>query len=168
MPGVFPNISRYDLAQFEGSLLGFAGEHVPNTHWRTLTPGTAQGVLTGGYLGNFIFLAATGQIPAPKGGKYVLFLEDHERFNGIEAESALLGRLEQCGIMPHVAGLLFGHYSAPVNADLLNRLRILGEKWRIPVAYCDDFGHGENHAILPIGASAALDTAACTLRYAWD
>ena len=168
MPGVFPNISRYDLAQFEGSLLGFAGEHVPNTHWRTLTPGTAQGVLTGGYLGNFIFLAATGQIPAPKGGKYVLFLEDHERFNGIEAESALLGRLEQCGIMPHVAGLLFGHYSAPVNEDLLNRLRILGEKWRIPVAYCDDFGHGENHAILPIGAPAALDTAACTLRYAWD
>jgi len=68
-------------------------------------------------------------------------------------------------ILPHVSGMLFGHYSKPVNGHLLERLRRLGEKWNIPVAYCDDFGHGENHAILPIGAEAALDTEQHTLRY---
>ena len=104
-----------------------------------------------------------GVIPLDR--DYVLFIEDHEQFFKIEAESAFIGRFEQCGIMPHVKGLLFGHYSTPVNEQLLERLRRLGERWNIPVAYCDDFGHGENHAILPIGEHAVLDTAAGMLEY---
>ncbi|MBD5488573.1 MAG: hypothetical protein HDR13_07230 [Lachnospiraceae bacterium] len=31
------------------------------------------------------------------------------------------------------------------------------KKYSIPVAYCDDFGHGSNHAIFPIGRKAVLD-----------
>lgn len=168
MPKLFLEPSAYNLSQFSRSLTGVAREHVPNSRWRALTGGVARGTLTGGYLENFTFLSATGRIPAPERGKYVLFLEDHERFFGIEAESAHIGRLEQCGVMPHVSGLLFGHYSSPVNEQLLFRLRALGERWNIPVAYCDDFGHGENHAVLPIGAEAELDVDAGSLRYFMD
>ena len=50
---------------------------------------------------------------------------------------------------------------------LLTRLTRLGEKWHIPVAYSDDFGHGENSAVLPIGVRAVLDTEECTLEYDW-
>ena len=32
----------------------------------------------------------------------------------------------------------------------------------------DDFGHGENSAILPIGVKATLDTGKCTLEYDWE
>ena len=167
MPGLIPDISEYNRAQFLNHTMTLPKEHISNTTWHTLIPGSAEGTLIGGYLSNFIFLSSVGRIPLNEGGRYILFIEDHERFNGIESESALIGRLEQCGIMPFVTGLLFGHYSKQTNAQLLERLQRLGDKWNIPVAYCDDFGHGENHAILPIGASAVLNTQCCRLTYRW-
>lgn len=165
MPGLIPHMSDYDRSQFDRFLAGLPAEHVANSPWHCLTPGTAQGMLIGGYLANFIYLTAMGRIPLDEGRKYVLFIEDHERFSSIESVSAHIGRLEQCGILPRTTGLLFGHYSAAVNEHLLERLRRLGEKWNIPVAYCDDFGHGENHAILPMGVQATLDTERSTLIY---
>ena len=122
--------------------------------------------MIGGYLGNFLLMARSGEVGTPD-TPYILFLEDHERFNGIEALSARIGQLERAPIMRQVTGVLFGHYSSPVNAHLLERLARLGKRWGIPIAYCDDFGHGAHHAILPIGAHAALDTAAHTLHYHW-
>jgi len=168
MPGLMPGISDYNRDQFERFTTSLPCEHISNSPWRCLTPGTAQGTLIGGYLFNFIYLTAMGKIPLDRDRRYILFIEDHEKFFGIESESAHIGRLEQCGIMSCTSGLLFGHYSAPVNEHLLERLRRLGERWNIPVAYCDDFGHGENHAILPIGASATLDTEQHTLCYQWQ
>jgi muramoyltetrapeptide carboxypeptidase len=44
-------------------------------------------------------------------------------------------------------------------------LKCFGEKHNIPVVYCDDFGHGRNHAIFPIGAKAALDADRKTLEF---
>lgn len=167
MPGLIPGITGYNRDQFKRFTTGCPAEHISNSPWRCLTPGTAQGTLIGGYLFNFIYLTAMGRIPLDEGRQYVLFIEDHEKFFGIESESAHIGRLEQCGILPHTSGLLFGNYSSPVNEQLLERLRRLGEKWNIPVAYCDDFGHGENHAILPIGIPATLDTERSTLIYHW-
>lgn len=167
MPGLMPEISDYNRAQFNQHLLALGKEHVPSGPWHTLTAGKASGTLIGGYLDNFIFLLGTNRIPLDAHRRYVLFLEDHEQFFGIEHESILFARLEQMGIMPLVTGVLFGHYSVPTNEQLLERLKRLGEKWNIPVAYCDDFGHGEYHAILPIGAQAELDTQACTIRYTW-
>lgn len=166
-PGLFPDISDYNRDQFIRFTEGFPSGHVSESPWRCLTSGIAQGTLIGGYLANFVYLTAMGRIPPDENRKYVLFIEDHEKFSGIESVSAHIGRLEQCGILPYTSGLVFGHYSAPVNEYLLERLRRLGEKWKIPVAYSDDFGHGENKAILPIGVNAALDTERGTLEYHW-
>lgn len=162
-PGLLKDFSPYDRAQFEAHLLQGTRSHTPAGPWRSIIPGRAEGTLAGGYLSNFVFLAAMGRIPLDR--PYVLLIEDHEMFSGMETLSAHLGRLESCGIMPHVTGLLFGHYSTHPPEALMHRLRILGETWNIPVAYCDDFGHGPNHAILPIGAKALLDTRLCTLDY---
>ena len=166
-PGLIPEISGYNLDQFKRFTSGFPDKHISNSSWHCLTPGAAQGTLIGGYLSNFIYLTAMGRIPLENDRQYVLFVEDHEKFYGIESESAHIGRLEQCGILNRTAGLLFGHYSSPVNEYLLERLYRLGKKWNIPVAYADDFGHGENRAILPIGAEATLDTENHTLSYQW-
>ena len=166
-PGIIPGIADYNLDQFERFTAGFPDGHIANSKWHCLVPGEARGTLIGGYLANVIYLCAMGRIPSEDDKRYVLFVEDHEKFFGIESESAYIGRLEQCGILKRCAGLLFGHYSAPVNGHLLERLCRLGEKWHIPVAYCDDFGHGENRAILPIGAEATLNTQCCTLTYHW-
>lgn len=163
MPGLVTEMSPGDRAQFEQFTGGHPAAHTASTPWHCLTPGRAQGTLIGGYLLNFTYLVLMGVIPLDR--NYVLFIEDHEQFFKIEAESAFIGRFEQCGIMPHVKGLLFGHYSAPVNEQLLERLRRLGERWGIPVAYCDDFGHGEHHAIFPMGAQAVFEPAEKMLRY---
>ena len=166
MPGLMPSLSRYDAQQFALHLTSQALSHVPAAPWHSLLPGQAEGTLLGGYLGNFLLQARSGEV-GTKDEQYILFLEDHERFNGIEAVSARIGQLERAPIMQQVAGLIFGHYAAPVNIHLLNRLTRLGECWGIPVAYCDDFGHGQNHAILPIGAHTSLDTINCTMHYHW-
>ena len=171
-PGRMPdNVRRgptdYNLHQFEAFTTSLPQCHTAAASWHTLVPGCAEGVLVGGYLANTIFAAATGQLVPEAVEDLILFVEDNKMFNGIEALSAHIARLEQCGLMPRVRGLLFGHYSVPINEQLLMRLTRLGEKWEIPVAYSDDFGHGENSAILPIGARTALDAEKCTLEYDW-
>jgi len=165
MPGIVINPTQYNLEQFSRHICALSPRHIPAAPWHVLTQGRAEGTLIGGYLDNFLFLIAAGRIPIGGAQQYILFLEDHEQFFSIHHESVLLARLEQLGIMPHVRGILFGHYSDPVNEQLLQRLALLGKKWNIPVAYCDDFGHGVHHAILPIGAYAALDTIQSTLEY---
>lgn len=166
MPGIIPQMSEYNRRQFESHLIqGNVCEHEKATPWHTLTEGVGSGELIGGYLDNFIYLNLCGIITPESGKKYVLFIEDHEKFCTMDRESDLLGRLERLPIMQQTTALLFGHYSAPVNPLLHQRLKLLGERAGIPVVYCDDFGHGEYHAILPIGAQATLDANAQRLLY---
>ena len=172
-PGRMPDIvdrlpTDYNLRQFEAFTASRPERHVAAAPWCSLVPGRAAGTLVGGYLANTIFAAAIGQLVSGSAEDLILFVEDNEMFNGIEAFSAHIARLEQCGVMPCVRGLLFGHYSVPANGQVLERLTRLGEKWHIPIAYSDDFGHGENSAILPVGVRAELDTEKCTLEYDWD
>ena len=169
MPGIADrNPTDYNFRQFIGFTTALPERHTAAKPWHTLTPGRAEGVLVGGYLANAVFLASNGMMLPPDAGDLILFLEDHEMFNGIEALSAHIGRLELCPLMPKAKGLLFGQYADEPNAQVLERLTRLGEKWGIPVAYCDDFGHGKNNAILPIGVHAVLDTERCTLEYDWS
>lgn len=167
-PGIFSDLRPYDEAQFRAHFLeGGVTHFTPNSPWITLTEGVGQGTLLGGYLGNMALLAGGPYLPL-KERQYVLFLEDHEQFSPVARVSALLTHLEQGGLAGRVAGLLFGHYSAPVNEQLLERLRRFGECYQIPVAYCDDFGHGDNHAVMPIGRTARLDTAGGGLSFMED
>lgn len=167
--GMIPGMNEYDRTNFGAQIMDVGREFIHSAFpWRTIVPGAAEGRLIGGYLDNFIHLLGCGWVRPEPDRKYVLFIEDNECFFRIEHESVLLTRLEQSVIMPQVSGLLFGHYSMPANEQLMERLRRLGEAWHIPVAYCDDFGHGFNHAILPIGARARLDTERHTLQYLYE
>ena len=69
----------------------------------------------------------------------------------------LLSHLEQSDFARQISGLLFGHYSTAAQPELRERLARFGQKHKVPVICCDDFGHGENHAILPIGRRAVMD-----------
>jgi muramoyltetrapeptide carboxypeptidase len=84
-------------------------------------------------------------------------VEDHESINPVPAVSAYLSHIEQHPFVHSVAGLIFGHYSDDVPRDLLDRLARFGERYGVPVAYTDDFGHCGRHAILPVGVRARLD-----------
>ena len=87
-----------------------------------------------------------------------MFLEDHENFSTVAKVSSFISHIEQTDFIDNVAGIIFGHYSENVPTELLNRLKRFGEKYKVPVVYTDDFGHGINHAIFPIGADVQLNS----------
>ena len=138
---------------------------IRDSTWYSLKDGICSGTLIGGYTLNFALSLHSGYLETEKDRKYILFLEDHEKFSSVAAVSMYLSHIEQSSFINQVSGLLFGNYSDTLSQQLLGRLERFGRKHSIPVAYCDDFGHGKNHAILPVGCRAVLDTKNKTLRF---
>lgn len=165
--GEFRDLKHYDYVQFakhficgnKAAFLCGSGE------WRTIRSGACEGILIGGYTMNFAWLVGGDYFKYDAGQKYILFIEDHEKFSEPVAVSANLSHIEQSPFIRNVSGLIFGHYSNEVPETLLQRLERFGEKYSIPVIYTDDFGHYTKHSILPIGVSARLDTNAQKLLF---
>lgn len=165
-PTLFTDWTDYNRRHFEGHILNDSMTvHEKNSPWLDLNPGTAEGVLVGGYLLNFALLLGTKYFPVDNNEPHILFLEDHKFFGEEDHVSAMLGYIEQSDFMGSVTGLIFGNYADHPCPDLYARLKVLGERHHIPVVYCDDFGHGENHAILPIGRRSRLDADKGELAY---
>lgn len=165
-PGLFGNISEYDRKQFLSHLVeGNVTSFVSNSDWQTITKGRCEGQLLGGYLVNFALSVGSRFFPYPTDRKYILFIEELDQFQSVYDVSMLLTCIGQSRLMEQVTGLLFGHYSDAVSPLLFEVLERFGKQYCIPVAYCDDFGHGANHAVFPIGREAALDTENKTLEF---
>lgn len=165
-PGLFANISDYDKKQFISHLMdGGVTAHVPNSNWHTITSGCCEGCLIGGYLVNFVLTLGNRYFPYPTDRKYILLIEESEKFQTVYDVSTFLTCIGQSQLMEQVTGLLFCHYSETISPLLFEILERFGKKHNIPVAYCDDFGHGTNHAIFPIGKKAILDTSKKTLIF---
>ena len=165
-PGLFDNISEYDRKQFVSHLIeGNVTDYISNSDWYTVTEGCCEGSLVGGYLLNFVLALENSFFPYWTDKNYILFIEELDKFRCVEEVSMFLTCIGQSQLMEQVTGLLFGHYSDDVSSLLFEVLERFGKRYGIPVAYCDDFGHGANHAIFPIGRKAVLDTANKTLLF---
>lgn len=165
-PHMFLQMQDYDAKHFwEHLIQDCMEEHIPNSAWRVQTRGVAEGILVGGYARNFAMILGSKYFPWNREEDYVLFIEDHDSFGGVDYYSAMLTHIEQDEFMAHVKGLIIGNYSEEEHPELLARIKRIGEKYQIPTVYCDDFGHGKNHAILPIGRKVRLDTEKVILQY---
>lgn len=165
-PTLFTGWTDYNRRHFEGHIVSDSmAVHEKNSPWLALNPGVGEGVLCGGYTMNFALLLGTPYFPVDLGEPHILFLEDHEKFGDEAHVSSMLACIEQSPFMKTVKGLVFGHFAGHPCPDLYARLKLLGQRHHIPVVYCDDFGHGENHAILPIGRAARLDADRAALWY---
>lgn len=165
-PGLYGNVSEYDRKQFVSHFIeGNVVNHVSNSNWHTITEGCCAGTLIGGYLVNFALSLGSKFFPYPTDKSYILLIEESEKFQCVQDVSMFLNCIGQSRLMEQVTGLLFGHYSDDVSPELFEILDRFGKKYNIPVAYCDDFGHGANHAIFPIGGEAFLDTSNKTLSF---
>lgn len=165
-PGTFEDLRYYDYMQFSTHFLNnSSGEFVSNSKWQTINNGFSEGILIGGYTKNFALLTGSTYFPYDNEKKYILFLEDHEKYSKINEVSSYISHIEQSSFIRNVIGLLFGHYSTTPYPELFQRLERFGKKYNIPVIYCDDFGHGVNHAILPIGNIARLDADKKTMNF---
>ncbi|WP_148409881.1 S66 peptidase family protein [Murimonas intestini] len=158
-PHIFNELTEYDYGCFQRSFVeGSSNKHVSNSKWYIQTSGTGKGILIGGYARNFAMLLGNRYFPLAPDEKYILFIEDHEVFGNVGYVSAMLSHMEQYDFIDNVRGLLFGNYADNIHPELLARIKRFGEKHKIPSAYCDDFGHGENHAVLPIGRMAEFNS----------
>lgn len=133
--------------------------------WMTCNPGYGEGILIGGYLRNFTLMLGGEFREYDKNEDYILFIEDHRKFSAPDTVSGFLSYLEQSEFMNHVRGFLFGHYSTDEFSEVYARIGRLGAARGIPAVYCDDFGHGKNHGVLPIGERAALDGDGARLKF---
>jgi len=119
--------------------------------------GKSRGILIGGYLVNFAAMMNGNYFHINKDKKYILFLEDYERYSSPAVVSKWFCHIEQSGFFRNIIGLIFGHYSENRQPLIIDILRRIGENNNIPVVCCDDFGHGKNNSIFPIGIYAELD-----------
>lgn len=165
-PGVFADISDYDYQQFHAYFIdGTVGQFEKNSLWACVTPGICEGTLIGGYSTLVAMLLGSRYFTYNNENGYILFLENHEKFVSPAEVGAHLAHIEQHDFMRCVRGLLFGHFSDRPCKELMDCLQRFGQRNHIPVAVCDDFGHGKNHGILPIGYPATLDAAEKTLTF---
>ncbi len=148
----------YTLLNFEKRLLSTDTEYVKNSEWRVITPGKAEGRLVGGYLWNFACLLGLKWYRDLPEGDIILFIEDHEKFSSPAMVAKFFATIEHRGGFDRVKGLIFGHYSSEPSPLIDDILRRIGERRNIPVMRTEDFGHGENGAILPISVKARLNT----------
>lgn len=160
--GMFPNSFRkltdYNWQSFQNRLMTTDVRYTKNSVWRTICPGRCEGPLTGGYLINYASLLGLKYFHLDQNQKYVLFLEDHEQFSTPAMISKWFSTLEHRGLFEQVSGLIFGHYSEQEFPAVDDVLRRIGQTYSIPVVHCEDFGHGINNAVLPIGCQVRLDT----------
>lgn len=164
-PGTFFDLRYYDYRQFMDTFVEGTRAFAPNSKWLTLNGGRGEGTLIGGYTRNFAMMQGGGYFAFDADRRYLLFLEDHEQFSEVAAVSSYLSHIEQSPLIHRVSGLIFGHYAQTQHPDLLSRLERFGQRHDVPVVYCDDFGHGVNHGILPIGLPAVLDADKQTLSF---
>lgn len=157
-PGTFHALTPYNRKCFEEMFfMGKARPFLEGGPWKTIWNGQAEGILIGGYLENFALLTDGAYLPISPDKHYLLFLEDHIRFHQPAAVARYLAHIEQSQFFRQVTGLLFGHYSEPQNPDLIALLQRFAACHALPTIFCDDFGHGDRNAILPIGVPAFLD-----------
>jgi threonine aldolase len=133
-PGVFSDLRYYDYMQFSSHFLdGNVKEFTSNSKWQSIYKGDCKGILIGGYTRNFALLTGSPYFSYDHKEKYLLFLEDHERFCKLDEVSSYISHIEQSEFIKNVAGLLFGHYSTTVYPELFQRLERFGKKYNIPV-----------------------------------
>lgn len=154
----FENLTDYNRQSFEKRLMTDETKYVKSAPWKTIRAGKCEGVLVGGYLVNYAALYGLEYYPEIPYNSSILFIEDHEMFSTPAIVSKWFSNLEHRNVFKNVKGLIFGHYSASDNQLIDDILYRIGEKYDIPVVKCEDYGHGSNNSILPIGVSAKLDT----------
>lgn len=162
----FFDLTDYNYQCFQSA---FCNNGIPifrsNSKWKIIHEGKCEGTLIGGYLPNLALMINGNYFKYDECKKYILFIEDHIRFNSPAVISKYISHIEQSGFMNCVSGLIFGHYSEEPSPMLNDILLRLSSKYNIPIIKCDDFGHGINNTIIPIGLNAEIDTGKCSLSF---
>jgi muramoyltetrapeptide carboxypeptidase len=125
--------------------------------YTVLKEGIAEGKLIGGNL------SLTNNLVS---GKYsidfndkILFLEELGAESDPEFVSNFLYNMKQNGVFDKINGLWIGNYNHESNVSLEKIvLDVLENDYKFPIIKSDNFGHIENKIVIPLGATARIDT----------
>lgn len=159
--------NTYNHSIFRECFMENSYDYHQSAPWEIVCSGIGTGELIGGYLVNFALMIGTKYLPIHEKKDYILLIEDHEAFNTPSAVSRYVSHIDQSGLLAQTKAILIGNYAPsdkpyPIISDIFRRM---GEKYHIPVVRCDDFGHGGNNAVLPIGVTATLNTKTQSLHF---
>ncbi|MDR2053384.1 MAG: LD-carboxypeptidase [Treponema sp.] len=165
-PGIFGDLRYYDYTQFISNFVnGPVKQFSPNRKIKIIVSGKCDGILIGGYTVNTALLMGSKYFCYNDSNKYILLLEDYEKFSKPEHIHAYISHIEQSDFIKNVSGLIFGHYSENEYPELNQFLERFGKRYKIPVIMSDDIGHGINHAVFPIGCHVEIDTNYETIKF---
>lgn len=136
---------------------------------RTLVPGAAEGVVTGGCL--CLLTDSIGTPEALDATDRILLIEDVDEHP--HRVDAMLTHLIQSGLIQKAAGIVVGEMTS---TDEKTDATIGGKPWRdivaerlvplgLPCVTDYPFGHAKNMLTMPLGIRARLDAEAGTLTY---
>lgn len=132
----------------------------------TINEGSAEGLLVGGCLSLFHYLAGTNDCPPLQDS--ILFLEDTG--DELNRYDRMFTHMQRMGVFDQIGGLIIGQMDAndtgrPFGFSLQDIvLEAIGGR-DIPVVFNAPFGHGKQLFPLPVGAQASLDTAKGLLNF---
>lgn len=135
----------------------------PTTDYKTLTKGTAEGVLFGGNLSVLSGLVGTEYFPDPTGK--ILFLED------VEEEpfriDRMLTHMKLAGVFSKLNGIIIGKYRDCIAEELDFSFTVEEvfddhfSNFHIPVYRGANIGHIRDKYTVPIGTNAKMDADNC-------
>lgn len=162
-PRTFEELSEYNAERFSSVILRRDGNHKKAEEWTSLYGGKAQGRLIGGYTQNVCLMLSSPYF-SYSDEKYILFLEDYFWFSEPAIVARYVEHIIQSDFFKNVSGIIFGGYGDgdEIVTDILRRK---AEEIAVPFVKTNDFGHGKNNAVFPIGASAFLDADDMTLNF---
>lgn len=137
IPGVFNDSRYYDWQQFlQHFVIGHeSSKFVSDSNWKVINSGICEGELIGGYLPLIGKLQGNIYFSYDRNKKYILFLEDFEKFSVVGAVATYLAFIEQSSIMRNIGEVLFGHFSDNPPDILFQCFERFGKRNDIPVVY---------------------------------
>lgn len=127
-----------------------------------LSPGSANGMITGGNLTTLCHLLGTPFSPVFSGK--ILFLED--RNESAYRIDRMLSQMKMAGCFQGIVGVALGSFEGCGREEELHR--IFNRTFRdmgIPVVAGFGIGHGRRNIVIPFGVAAELETEGARLRF---
>jgi len=161
------DFTEYDMNDFEDTFVkGNRKELIPTKSRKIVRGGKAEGILIGGNLRCLLKLAGTEYFPDFSNA--ILFVEAQS--GKIKQYEYMFEQLKQIGVFDVINGVIVG-YVKGLQEEPKSKIQMedillkVTSNYNFPIIKCDDFGHKNSNATMPIGAKVRINTNDCSIKF---
>lgn len=158
--------TEYDREDFNKAfVLGNRTEIKPTTERKAIRKGCGEGKLIGGNLRCLLKLAGTEYFPDFNDA--ILFVEAMS--GNIKQYEYMFEQLKQIGIFNRINGVIVGYVKGlqennDAKIQMEDVLLRVSKDYTFPIIKCNDFGHKNSNAVMPIGVKVKIDATNCSIK----